>query len=227
MVMAQNEQQRKYMNILILTDKNRWFESYLDNFLKEVKERVDRNITLDVSNNHNEIDKSYDICFLLSYSRIVKPDFLEKQRNNIVIHASDLPNGKGMSPLTWQVLEGRDSIIFSLFEAVPELDAGDIYIKKELKLNGTELVDELRDLQVQMTLDLVIEYINNYETIVPTPQEGDGFQYNKRGPKDSELDLNKTLDEQFNLLRVCDNEAYPAFFIKNGVKYIIKISKEI
>ena len=38
--------------------------------------------------------------------------------------------------------------------------------------------------------------------------------------------MSKSIDEQFNLLRVCDNERYPAFFYKDGVKYILKINKE-
>ena len=38
-----------------------------------------------------------------------------------------------------------------------------------------------------------------------------------------ELNVSKTIKEQFNLLRVCDNERYPAFFYLNNKKYIIKI----
>lgn len=38
--------------------------------------------------------------------------------------------------------------------------------------------------------------------------------YPKRSPKDSELDINKSLNEQFNLLRIASNEDFPAFFTK-------------
>jgi hypothetical protein len=39
------------------------------------------------------------------------------------------------------------------------------------------------------------------------------------------LNLDLTLREQFNLLRVVDNERYPAYFELNGIKYVIKINK--
>lgn len=54
---------------------------------------------------------------------------------------------------------------------------------------------------------------------------GGSTYFKKRTEKDSELFLNKTLDEQFNLLRVVDNDNYPAFFYKDGRKYIVKIYK--
>lgn len=46
--------------------------------------------------------------------------------------------------------------------------------------------------------------------------------YPKRSPKDSELDINKSLNEQFNLLRIASNEDFPAFFYKDGKKFILK-----
>ena len=50
--------------------------------------------------------------------------------------------------------------------------------------------------------------------------------YRKRSPRDSALDINKNHLEQFNNLRVCnDNRRYPAYFIKDGIKYIIRIEK--
>ena len=39
----------------------------------------------------------------------------------------------------------------------------------------------------------------------------------------SELDINKSIKSQFNMLRVVDNERYPAFFSHKKKKYIIKI----
>lgn len=215
------------MKVLILTDKGRWFENFLEEFQSRLLKNYSKKIMkLDISYNHLDVDYEYDACFLLSYSKVVKIGFLNLNKYNLVVHASNLPEGKGMSPLTWQVLEGKSEIPFCLLEAREKLDSGEIYLKKYLKLDGSELVDELRAKQVEMTFNLVEEFINRFEEIVPNPQVGEGFQYERRRPSDSELDLKKTIDEQFNLLRVCDNEAYPAFFIKYGQKYFIRISKD-
>ena len=50
--------------------------------------------------------------------------------------------------------------------------------------------------------------------------------FRKRKSEDSMIDLNKNLKSQFNLLRICDNEKYPAFFNYKNKKYILKIFKE-
>ena len=71
-----------------------------------------------------------------------------------------------------------------------------------------------------------MNFIDNYPNINHFDQNGDESFYPKRTKKDSELNVSKTIKEQFNLLRVCDNEIYPAFFYINEKKYIIKIYKD-
>ena len=66
----------------------------------------------------------------------------------------------------------------------------------------------------------------NYENMIGKPQEGKSTFYPKRTLKESELNVNKSIKSQFNLLRVVDNERYPAFFHLNDKKYVIKIYEE-
>ena len=54
-------------------------------------------------------------------------------------------------------------------------------------------------------------------------QEGVPSYYAKRTPKDSELNINKSIKDQINLLRTVDNDNYPAFFRYKGMKYILEI----
>lgn len=58
-----------------------------------------------------------DVCFYLSYGKIVGSPILGRHKNNLVVHESDLPQGRGWLPLTWQVLGGEKSIPVTLFEA--------------------------------------------------------------------------------------------------------------
>ena len=72
-----------------------------------------------------------------------------------------------------------------------------------------------------------MSFVEDYPRIISrgTDQSGKSFYYKKRGPSDSKLDPNKTIMEQFNLLRVVDNKRYPAYFELNGTRYILKIEK--
>ena len=74
--------------------------------------------------------------FLFELRKYCKKKILKKFRNNLVVHASDLPNGKGWSPLTWQILNGKKKIHISLIEAEEKVDSGKIYMKmrKNLKV---------------------------------------------------------------------------------------------
>ena len=72
-------------------------------------------------------------------------------------------------------------------------------------------------------LDLCLEYVNKYEYIKAEGQLGEPTYYGRRSRGSSELDAHKTISEQFNLLRVVDNERYPAFFYYKNKKYILKI----
>jgi len=207
------------MKIAILTSKNQWFISYAEELHKSIKGST-------LFFNHEDIKSHYDIVFVLSYHKIIKKEYLKKNRHNIVIHASNLPKGKGWAPLFWQILEGKNEIIFSMFEASGEVDNGDIYMKKSLILDETELNKELREKQALLTIEMCLEFINNYEKYkIPKKQSGKESFYKKRTAKDSELDISKSIDEQFNLLRIVDNKNYPAFFYKDNKKYILKIEE--
>ncbi len=209
------------MKITILTDNpNSWILPYIEILKNELK-------------NHDVIhiyDKSEiaegDIMLILSCESLLKSKHLSLHKSNIVVHPSKLPHGKGWSPLAWQILENCNKIPVSLFEAVESVDSGDVYILDYIELQGHELNEEIKQKQGELTIKMVMKYINNYNTIKGVPQVGEESFYKKRTVSDNELDPNLSIKEQFNLLRVVDNERYPAHFYLNQKKYIIKIYKE-
>lgn len=172
-----------------------------------------------------EIQKG-DILFILSFYKLVPENFLKLNKHNIVIHASKLPQGKGWSPATWQILEGGNKIPLTLFEAIDKVDAGPIYFQEELELDGTELIEDWQNKMGQKIVEMAQKFIQQYPNAKGTEQAGTDSYYPKREPKDSELDISKTISEQFNLFRVVENKKYPAFFKYQGKKYTLKIYRE-
>jgi len=210
------------MNIQILTEKtNYWHQEYNHELVNRM-EKLGHHV--EVIHSKNALAQG-DIAFFLGCFELVDVESLKLHDNNIVVHSSDLPQGKGWSPLTWQILEGKNTIPMTLFEADESCDGGLVYIKDEIKLNGTELIDEIRHFDAQKCIEMCVRFVKNRDALVGKKQSGAESYYSRRYPQDSELDIHKSIDEQFNLLRVVDNERYPAFFIKNGVKYILKIEK--
>ena len=116
----------------------------------------------------------------------------------------------------------------TLFEALNDVDAGPIYAQKNFELCNTELIDEWRNQLAEATMELALEFVKNYPDSVGAsrPQEGRPTYYKKRSPKDSELNIDKTIREQFNLMRIVDNKRYPAFFSYEGKEFFLKISRK-
>jgi len=211
------------MKISVVVDNRKsWIVPYAKKLVATLKKRRH-----DVSflHGYGRLRKG-DIAFFLSCEKIVPRRVRGLHGHNIVLHGSDLPKGKGWSPLTWQVLEGRKRFVMTLFEMDEKVDTGHIYLQETLRFKGHELIDELRDKQGKAIIRLALKFVKGCKTIRGRKQRGAASCYPRRTPADSELDPNKTLAEQFNLLRVVDNERYPAFFKKGGHTYILKIYKE-
>lgn len=206
------------MKIQLLCDNiNSWMIDYVNTFTTVLSEYSN---DISIKHKHEEVEKG-DILILLSCER--KFEKLDLNKYTLVVHESALPQGKGWSPLTWQVLEGKSAIPITLFQATEKIDSGVIYEQQDIQLDGGELIDELREKQAFATLNLIRNFVIQYPDNKSREQTGEATYYPKRRPGDSELDINKTIADQFNLLRVCDNERYPAFFVLNGRKYVIKI----
>lgn len=169
-----------------------------------------------------------DFCFCLSFGQLVPALIRQQFKHALVVHESDLPTGKGWSPLTWQILEGNNYIPITLFEATDEVDSGPIYAQRWVEFEGHELIDELRQAQAETTKEICQWFVDQYPESLSGArvQEGPESFYPRRSPDDSKLDLNKTIAEQFNLFRVADNERYPVFFDFNGRRFYLKISKD-
>ncbi|KAA6230927.1 methionyl-tRNA formyltransferase [Campylobacter sp. LR291e] len=206
------------MKIAILTSKNQWFIPFAKKLNKKIKDSK-------LFYSHDDI-KDYDIVFILSYHKIIDKKTLLKNKENVVIHASNLPAFKGFAPMFYQILKNYKNIVFSCLKADINVDSGDIYFKKTLRLKGDELYDELRTKQGEFVIKLCLHFLKLYPNFKLKKQNGVESFCKKRNPKDSELNIKKSINSQFNLLRICSNEEFPAFFYKNGKKYILKIYRQ-
>lgn len=167
-----------------------------------------------------------DVLVILGCEKVLPPEILARNESNVVVHPSALPAGRGFSPLAWQILEGASIVPAVLFEAVEEVDAGDVYLVEWMIFDGTELNDEIKAEQGEVTLTLVRRYLDGYP-MEGRPQVSEGATwYRRRTAADSELDTTKSIRDQFNLLRVVDNDRYPAFFVHNGHRYTLRIERD-
>ena len=130
----------------------------------------------------------------------------------IVFHMTDLPFGRGGSPLQNLIVRGYTETKLSAIRCVKELDAGDIYLQKKLSLYGSaeEIFLRASELMVEMMLEII------GKKIVPTPQEGEPVIFKRRKPKDGNIASLTDMNKVFDYIRMLDAEGYPRAFLDVG-----------
>ena len=182
-------------------------------------------IEIDLVNKSRDLS-SGDILFMIACHEIISKETRERFRANLVVHGSDLPRGRGWSPIVWQILEGRGRITVSLLEAEDAIDSGDIWKQDEIQFDGHELFDEINATLNETVIGLMNYAVMHIDDIKPVPQEKtESTYYRRRTPDDSRIDPYKNIAEQFDNLRIADPVRYPAFFDYRGHRYHIRIIK--
>ncbi len=203
---------------LLVDDQSSWITPWAEYIYKSLIKICDIRLCFSI----DQVSEG-DFNFLLGCTQKLSRYILKKNKMNLVIHESGLPKGRGWSPMGWQVLNGINDIPVVMFDADEKTDAGPIYMRSVIRLNGHELWDEIRHKQGQKTVEMIIEFLEKWPDIQPIQQTGEPTYFPKRSKKHDELDTRMRLSELFNHLRIVDNERYPAWFQINGHKYILKI----
>lgn len=168
-----------------------------------------------------------EILFLISCSEIINDNDRAQYKACLVLHASDLPKGRGWSPHIWGLVQGADAITLSMLEAEDRVDSGRIWRKVQINIPKHALWDEINHQLFTSEVDMIDYAVQNYALVTPQAQSDadEATYYPKRTPQDSQIDPYKSISEQFDLIRVCDPNRFPAYFEHLGHRYILKLEK--
>jgi methionyl-tRNA formyltransferase len=157
-----------------------------------------------------ELDKiNPQKIFIPHWSYIIPSNIYEKYEC-IVFHMTDLPYGRGGSPLQNLIIRGKKNTKISALRVVQELDAGDIYLKRDLSLDGTAKDIFLRSVPIiEEMINTIIE-----DNLQPTPQNGDPVVFKRRKSAESDIANLSTISEIYDYIRMLDCEGYPPAFIE-------------
>ena len=149
--------------------------------------------------------------FVPHWSHLI-PESIWGSWPTVIFHMTDLPYGRGGSPLQNLIQRGHRSTMLTALRCGAGLDTGDVYVKQPLSLHGSAE-------EIFLRADDVIEQIiekNVREEPVATPQDGEQVLFSRRTPAQSNLascpegDLNSWCDQ----IRILDAEGYPHAFLE-------------
>jgi len=149
--------------------------------------------------------------FFPHWSHRIEPG-IHKQFECVVFHMTDLPFGRGGSPLQNLIVRGIYVTKISAFQCVDEMDAGPIYLKRPLSLHGS--AEEIFIRTSGTIADMIVEILASLPA--PTPQAGSPTLFDRRTPEDGDLASARSLEQAFDMIRMLDAEGYPNAFLKVG-----------
>lgn len=130
----------------------------------------------------------------------------------VIFHMTDLPFGRGGSPLQNLVTRGIEVTQLTALRCVAELDAGPIYLKRPLSTLGTaeEVFLRAATLMERMIPEIVRQRLQ------PAPQAGEAVAFKRRTPANSNLAVAADLTQVHDMIRMLDAEGYPPAFLNLG-----------
>ena len=190
----------------------------------KIKHKLKKKFIFFYSKNLNNL-KDCKIIFILGYTKKLNITYLKRFQYSLIVHESDLPKGKGFSPVKYQILENKSKINISLIKCDNKIDSGDIFEKSYFIIKPTDIYDEIKKKQFLATKRIIVKFLNKYPKVKTKKQKGKSTFYRKLTSKDDEINPKKSIFSQFNLLRSTDYNKFTNYFFTKK-KFYIKIHKK-
>lgn len=147
--------------------------------------------------------------FLPHWSFIVPKNVYENYEC-IIFHMTDVPFGRGGSPLQNLISRGIYETKISALRCVKELDAGPVYLKRPLSLYGS--AEEIYLRASEIIEEMICQIIQ--EQPVPVEQTGEITCFSRRKPEQSDIAELISLKQVFDYIRMLDANGYPRAFLE-------------
>lgn len=157
-----------------------------------------------------------EFVFFPHWSYII-PSRIYQNFKCVIFHMTDLPFGRGGSPLQNLISRGIYKTKISAISCVRELDAGDVYLKKELDVAEGSAAEIYKRAGMIMS-DMVDEIVLRRPD--PVPQVGDVVEFRRRTPSQSDIGGLCDVRKVYDYIRMLDADGYPKAFLQVGnVRY--------
>lgn len=157
----------------------------------------------------NEVKPQF--IFIPHWSYIIPKDIFENY-TCVVFHMTDLPYGRGGSPLQNLIVNGHTETKISAIKVEEGLDTGPVYLKRPVSLHGT--AEEIFIRMAVIIKGMIEEIIVN--NTQPVAQHGEAVVFKRRKPEDSNIAQLETLEHVYDYIRMLDCEGYPNAFVEAG-----------
>ena len=195
----------------IIACQRPWCERLVDRLQKKTKSTF-KLITDKASLNIDNLEQlAPEYIFFPHWSDII-PAAIYENFQCVIFHMTDLPYGRGGSPLQNLIVHGHQQTVISAIQCVKDLDEGPLYLKRPLSLLGN--AEEIYIRANESIEEMIVEILR--ERPVPRQQVGEVVHFQRRKPEQGDWSTVQSLEEVFDYIRMLDAEGYPSAFVKVG-----------
>lgn len=131
----------------------------------------------------------------------------------VCFHMTDVPYGRGGSPLQNLIVAGHDHTVVSALQMVEEMDAGPVYAKRPMSLAGR--AEEIYARAGAICVEIIRWMISAEPQ--PQPQQGEPVLFKRRNPAQSKLPTDCAMGAIYDHIRMLDAPGYPPAFVEHGI----------
>lgn len=193
----------------ILAVSKIWNPSLLENLEKRTSKKFITITSPDKLTEEFLFEVNPEYIFFPHWSYII-PGGIFNKFECVIFHMTDLPFGRGGSPLQNLIANGIYETQLTALRCEEEVDAGPIYLKKPLSLQG-----RAQDIYQRATFlieEMIVEIIQN--KLIPMPQAGEVVTFPRRKPTEGNLAPLNSINKVYDYIRMLDAESYPNAFLE-------------
>jgi len=150
-------------------------------------------------------------AFFLHWSWKVPSEIVDEVEC-VCFHMTDVPYGRGGSPLQNLIVHGHRDTKLTALRMTPELDAGPVYVKRNLSLEGG--AEEIYLRACALSADIIKQIVQ--DEMEPLPQTGEPVNFRRRKPEESQIADIDSLEHLHDFIRMLDAEGYPRAFMSHA-----------
>ena len=148
----------------------------------------------------DNVQSQIDMIVVVSYGVILGDNVLNAAPV-VNIHPSDLPQYRGPSPIKTALFNGDTQSAVCLMKIVPDLDAGDIYMRVPFEIGENDTNETIEKRVSQIGANMLVEYLGSPNKYVAVPQTGDATYTRKFTGDDEIIDWSKPIYAIHNQIR--------------------------
>lgn len=166
------------------------------------------------------------VLLSVGFPYLLSSNVIRRHNVRLNLHPTLLPKYRGPTSGPYILINDEKESGSTVHMLEEQMDAGDIVVQSRVAISKFDTNRSLQRKVYESEPELILRAISHLDNGLPLVKQNEcdatSFPV-KRTPNDSEIDSRKSLNDLYDLIRACDPDNYPAFFMIEEEKVCIRL----